>query len=85
MSKARIAKLAVKYAAGLGVSKVINDIISNNTTVDNTEDQIKVAVGSLVLGSIVMDHASEHVDAKLQKVSDWYNDRQDAKKEAPVQ
>jgi hypothetical protein len=73
--KLTYAKVAVKFVAGAGVSKVVNDIISTNTVADDTTDKVKIAVGSLVLGSMIADAASNHVERRMNKVADWLNSR----------
>lgn len=80
MTKLGIAKLVINVAAGLGVSKVTNDIISNNVNVDSTEDRIKVAVGSIVIGSMVSEMASEHVNAKIDAVAKFWQSRKSVKR-----
>jgi hypothetical protein len=79
MSKLAIAKLVINVATGMGVSKITNDIITNNTTVETTEDQIKVAIGSIVIGSMVAERASEHVNTKVDKIVEMWQGRKETK------
>lgn len=72
-----IAKLAVNLISSVGVSKVVNDIIRNNTNVATTADAVKVAAGSLVLGSMIADHASKHVNDRVDSAVAWYQSRKD--------
>lgn len=71
--KFAIAKLVINLAAGAGVSKVVNDIISNNTTVETTADAVKVWTGSIVIGSMAADAGSKHVNAKVDQVAAWWD------------
>lgn len=73
--KYAIAKLVINFAAGAGVSKVVNDIIKNNTTVETTADAAKVWAGSVVIGSMAADAGSKHVNAKVDAVTDWWKSR----------
>lgn len=75
MTKLAIAKFVINLAAGVGVSKVTNDIISNNVTVNSTEDRIKVAIGSVVLGSMISDMASEHVSKSIDQMARLWKNR----------
>lgn len=75
-------KFAVQIIAGLGVSKIVNDIISNNTTVVTTVDQVRVAVGSLVIGSMVADTLAKHVDTRVDEIAAW-NEKRKAEQEKP--
>jgi hypothetical protein len=77
--KLAITKLVVNVAAGMGVSKVVNDIITNNTTIETTADAVKVWAGSVVIGSMVADAGSKHVNAKIDSVANWYEARKEAK------
>lgn len=70
-----VAKLAVNVIASVGVSKVVNDFVRNNTTTETTADAVKVAVGSLVIGSIVADAASKHVNERMNNVVAWFSNR----------
>jgi hypothetical protein len=76
-----VAKLAVHLVASLGVTKVLNDVIRNNTTVVTTADAVKTAVGSLVLGSMVVEKASDHVNRQWDGVSNWLEKRKAEKDE----
>lgn len=79
MTKLGIAKLVINVAAGMGVAKVTNDIISNNVNVESTEDKIKVALGSLVIGSMVGEMASDHINAKVDAISKLWQTRKSVK------
>ena len=71
-----LVKLGVHVVASIGVSKVVKDVIMNNTNVMSTADGVKVIVGSLVLGSMVAEHASNHVNRQFDKAYDWYQRRE---------
>ena len=57
-----VAKLAVQIVSGLGVSKIVNDIVRNQVTILSTADAVKVWVGSLVISSIIVEQSSNHID-----------------------
>jgi hypothetical protein len=71
-----VAKIATQIIASVGVSKVVNDIITNNTNVVTSADAVKVAAGSLVLGSLIAEHASNHVTSRITAIANWYDARQ---------
>jgi DNA transposition AAA+ family ATPase len=60
-----VAKLAVNIVSSLGVSKILSDVIKNNTTIETVVDKILVHSGSLVLGTMVVSKASDHVNATM--------------------
>jgi hypothetical protein len=70
-----VAKLAVHLIASVGVSKVINDIITNNTRVETAADAVKVWTGSIVIGSMVAEVASKHVNERMDAANVWYQNR----------
>lgn len=77
-----IAKLAVHTVASLGVSKVVWDVIARNTTVVTNFDQVRVLAGTLVIGSMVTEHASKHVEDRINELVAWNESR---KAETPAQ
>lgn len=80
MSKLAFVKLAADVVTGVGVSKIVHDIISNNVTIISNGDRIKVAVGSMVIGSMIAEAASSHVHAKIDKAAEfWQNRKADRK------
>lgn len=68
MSGLTAVKLAVNIVSSLGVSKIFSDIVKNNTTVETVVDKILVNSGSLVLGTMVVSKASDHVNATMDGV-----------------
>lgn len=60
-----VAKIATHIVTSFGVTKVLNDVIKNNTTVVTTTDKVLVKVGSFVLSSMVLDSASKRVTKML--------------------
>jgi len=72
--KMKIAKAAIRIIAGAGCSKVVNDIIRNNTNVETTMDSIKVLVGSVVIGTMVADAGADHVETKVDQLIGIWND-----------
>lgn len=70
-----VAKLAVNVLAGIGVTKVVKDIITNNTNVVTTADAVKVWSGGLVIGAIIMDSATKHVNDRMNELVAWNENR----------
>lgn len=73
--KIKIAKFVAQIATTVGVSKVVRDIITLNTTVETSADAAKVAIGSLVIGGMVAEHAHEHVNSRIDGAVSWYESR----------
>jgi hypothetical protein len=68
-------RLLAQVAASVGVSKVVNDVIRNNTQVLTTSDALRVWMGSVVIGSMVADNAAKHVDARVTEIAEWNQKR----------
>lgn len=64
------AKLAVKWICGAGTSKVVHDIIENNTTNESTLDTAKIWIGSGVLGMMIAERVSEFTDSKFDEIAE---------------
>jgi hypothetical protein len=76
--KLPITRLAVHILASVGVSKVVNDVIANNVNVATTADAVKVWTGSIVIGSMIAEHASKHVNDRVNAVVAWNESRKTA-------
>jgi len=77
-----LVKLAANIVAGLGVTKVVDEVIKNNTTVLTTFDAIRVMTGRVVLGSMILDRSSDFVNEQLDDYKAW-RDKKEADKETP--
>lgn len=74
--KAPIIRLVTQLFASAGVSKVVNDIITNNTNIQTTPDAVKVWMGSIVIGSMIAEQASKHVNDRIDAVIAWKKSRE---------
>lgn len=61
-------KLAINIVSGLGVSKIVSDVIKNNTVVLTASQKFFVNAGGLVLGSMIVDKAVAHVNQTIDKI-----------------
>lgn len=68
-------KVVGQVVASFGVTKVINDVIANNTTINTTADAVKVWAGALVIGSMVVDQAANHISDRVDQAAAWYASR----------
>lgn len=72
-----LVKAGVQIVAALGVTRVVTEVIRNNTTVVTTMDKILVNTGGFVLGTIIVDHASDRVNYAFDKFVDWSEQRKE--------
>lgn len=66
-----LTRFAINALASLGVAKVVGDIIKNNTVALTTTQKILVNSGGLVLGSMIVDQASNHVNETIDNLIEW--------------
>lgn len=78
-----LVKLGVNALSCFGVTKVVNDIITNNTTVVTTADKVLVNVGKLVLGAAVLDRAAVTVNDALETISRPFRKKEDEDEDLP--
>jgi hypothetical protein len=72
-----VVRLVAQVFASVGVSKVVNDVIRNNTTIVTTADAVRVWAGSVVIGSMIADNAARHVDARVNEIVEWRRKQQE--------
>lgn len=68
-------KLGAHILGALGVTKIVGDVIANNTVVNTTFDLIRVRAGSLVIGTLVAEHAANHVETQMDRLHAWYTNQ----------
>jgi len=68
-------KTAAQIVGGLGVSKIVLQVVQNNTTVVTLTDAILIRAGSLVLGSIAVDHATNHIGEMVDEMVNNFEKR----------
>jgi hypothetical protein len=81
MSYLPVAKLTAQVVAGLGVSKILGDIIKNNVAITTTVQAVTVKTGSFVLGSMLWEQSSNHIERLTNEAVTWHANRK-ADKEA---
>lgn len=63
-----LVKAGTQIAAGMGVSKIVTDIVRNNVTSVTRFQAITVNVGSFVLGSMLWEQSSNHIERQLNNL-----------------
>ena len=74
-SQIGLVKLGLNVVASASVWKVVNEVIKNNVVVESTADVVKIWTGSLIIGSMVADQASKHVNEKFDAGIAWLDAR----------
>lgn len=65
-------KLATQLTAGMGASKILGDIIRNNVAVTTPAQALCVKVGGFVLGSMLVEQTSNHIEAQVSNAAQLY-------------
>lgn len=84
MSKLGIAKLVINYTVGASAGFCVSSVIANSIEPENTEEKIKVVVGSMVIGSMVAQQSRQYVNNIVDDAVEFVQN-QKAKKEAAAQ
>lgn len=73
-NKVFVAKLAIGAIVMLGVSKIVGDVIENNTNSDSALDRIKIKIGTLALGWMVADASARYVERGIDFVVEMWKE-----------
>jgi hypothetical protein len=63
-----LVKAATQIAAGMGVSKIVTDIVRNNVAIATPAQAVTVKVGSFILGSMLWEQSSEHIERQTNNL-----------------
>lgn len=72
MTKLDITKAAVRIIVGSGTAKIIQGIVSNNTSPEKITDTVTITAGAIVVGAMVGDIAGKYTDTKIDEIADWW-------------
>lgn len=73
MNYLAITKKIVSTVVGLGVSKIVHDIIANNVDVSSTAQKVSVGSASIVLGMAAADATKDYTDRQIDELAAlWY-------------
>lgn len=71
-----LVRAGVNLLATAGTSKIVNDVITNNTNVVTNVDAIRVWAGKVVIGMIAIDLVSAKVNEKWDAAADMLKGKQ---------
>jgi hypothetical protein len=72
-----VTKLAVNLVSGLGVVKIVDNVVKNNVAIVTTWDAIRVNAGVLALGTVVLDHTAQHLNDRMDELAAWQAKRKE--------
>lgn len=73
MTKLDFLKKTVSVVVGLGVTKIVSGIISNNVVIDTNTQAVTVHSASFVIGMAAGDSLSDFTDAKIDEAAAWWD------------
>jgi hypothetical protein len=80
ISTPQVIKFVAGSFVGAGVSKIVHDVIAQNTTPEKAIEKITVGAASVVIGMMAKDAAKEYVSTKIDRYAEtWNNIKQKAK------
>jgi len=71
-----LVRAGVNLLATAGTSKIVNDVIANNTNVVTNVDAIRVWAGKVVIGMIAIDLVSSKVNEKWDAAAEMFKGKQ---------
>lgn len=74
-SQIGLVKVGLNVVASASVWKVVQEVIKNNVIVEKPSDVVKIWTGSLIIGSMMADAASKHVEHKFDSALAWVETR----------
>lgn len=80
-SIAPIAKLSAQFVASIGVGKIVSGIVKNNVVVTTTVEKVVVGAGSLVLGSMLVEQTTQHIERVSNDLTSWFEKRNEKPEE----
>lgn len=72
-----VAKLAVSTTVGIGTSRIVKAIITNNVSTDamGVVEETTTIAASYVLGAMVADATKKYTDAKVDAIANWVTEK----------
>lgn len=77
MSKLDMTKKVAKIVVGWSTAWTVGNVIANNTNPENKFRKAEAVVGGVVIGSIVADHAEDHIDRKIDDIAALFQGTKD--------
>lgn len=58
-------KMAAKFVVGSSVKATVVGVVRHNTTPESRKEEVSIAIGAFVLGSMVADHAKVYTGQRI--------------------
>lgn len=74
LDKLKLIKATINFAVTASTSKIIKEIIQNNTDPVTLADKAQVLVGSVALGGLIADATSKYTDEQVNEIVAKWNE-----------
>jgi hypothetical protein len=71
--QARFVKGVATLIVGLGTTKIVRDVIANNTSTETLPEKVTVTAASAAIGGIATEKTKSYTDAKIDEWIDRWN------------
>lgn len=80
IDKLGLAKNAIGFVVGAGVSKIVHAVITNNISPVTLFDKVTVVSASLVLGSMAREATRKFINRQIDEIVAFVNETRDEMK-----
>ena len=70
--KIYITKRIVSGIIGYGTSKIVHQVIKNNTEIETTRDWVGITSTRYLAAYVAADMSKTYTDAKIDEIVDWW-------------
>lgn len=72
MTKIELIKTAANIVVGAGTTKIVTQVIKNNTNPETVADIVTMTSAGVVIGAAAADVTKSYTNAKIDAVADWW-------------
>lgn len=72
MTKLELTKTVATIIVGSGTTKIVGQVVRNNTDPKNLSEQIQIAAGTVAIGALAADVTKAYTGAKIDAAAAWW-------------
>lgn len=72
MTKIELTKNAANLVVGVGTTRIVTQVIKNNTNPQTVTDQVTMIAGAVVIGQMAADATKEYTSTKIDEAAAWW-------------
>lgn len=70
-----VAKFVTQVVAGIGVSKVVGDVLKTSAVAATRMDTLRIKIGVAVISGIIAEHGTRMIDGSLDKLAALHEEK----------